>query len=345
MAESGNQAFPPVRPETTDLAITGGFLSFLAITGVGVIAVWATRYGDDFGTILGITCLMLGASALVGGFLGFLFGIPKSAADPGGSGQIPQSAESRLPYAANTNLEQISDWLTKIIVGVSLTQLGPIRDQFLEVARFGGRILPGRVGDVESYATTVTALVLVYGLITGFMTGYLMTRMFLPGAFGRADEAMRKLKTEKQEAETKLEAERNAIQEARRTETDIYNDLYRYESQGFREAIEKAEDLLKRPGHENNAQVWAHLAAAYGQAARWEAEHPSATQGATIADYSTEAFNAAVNAIKHGPARKPLLQLLWDPNHPAKRESGQAREENDLEVFYGDERFKKLLGS
>ena len=42
------------------------------------------------------------------------------------------------PWTTNTNLEQISDWLTKILVGVGLTQLNNLQPSLRAVARFLG---------------------------------------------------------------------------------------------------------------------------------------------------------------------------------------------------------------
>src|SRR5262245_8259356 len=54
---------------------------------------------------LGAGALLAGAAALVGALLGFLFGIPRTLqADP----SHPEEGRSTV----NTNLEQISDWLT-----------------------------------------------------------------------------------------------------------------------------------------------------------------------------------------------------------------------------------------
>jgi hypothetical protein len=57
-------------------------------------------------------------SFLGGGLVGFLFGIPRSAS----SGQATPTGE----YQANSNLVEVSDWLTKIIVGVGLVQIGRV---------------------------------------------------------------------------------------------------------------------------------------------------------------------------------------------------------------------------
>ena len=68
---------------------------------------------------------MVSASSVsVGLLIGFLFGIPRTLQG------LPEAADARLSesvrqrYMVNTNLEQVSDWLTKIIVGVGLVQFG-----------------------------------------------------------------------------------------------------------------------------------------------------------------------------------------------------------------------------
>ena len=66
------------------------------------------------------TALFIGSSSfLIGGLVGFLFGIPRAV-------QGSTAPTGAAQYQANTNLEQVSDWLTKIIVGVSLVEIGRI---------------------------------------------------------------------------------------------------------------------------------------------------------------------------------------------------------------------------
>ena len=84
--------------------------------------------------VLVLALLLLGGTALVGGVFSLLFGIPKSVSDPVMASSLPASnvgtasteatTSNTLPprYEVNTDLEQISDWLTKIMVGVGLTQ-------------------------------------------------------------------------------------------------------------------------------------------------------------------------------------------------------------------------------
>ena len=134
------------------------------------------------------TLTVAGAALLVGGLLGFLFGIPKkfqqdSAAISNPQGNSVQDANNRnSAYQENTNLEQISDWLTKILVGVGLTQLARIPSALQSYADFTASGL----GNFSSSKVFAVAL-LLYFLICGFLITYLWTRLYLAGVFGQAD--------------------------------------------------------------------------------------------------------------------------------------------------------------
>jgi hypothetical protein len=122
----------------------------------------------------GLALFLLGARLSLAAYrVSFFFGIPKSVADLGSTppmtnnaaqrtasgselasagraaAQAPPFARTsiasiaaapnpRAAYTVNTNLEQISDWLTKIIVGVSLVEFDTIRNRFYELAEYFG---------------------------------------------------------------------------------------------------------------------------------------------------------------------------------------------------------------
>jgi hypothetical protein len=69
---------------------------------------------------LSVGLLAAFAASAVGGMIGFLFGVPKGPSDSN------DQQRSGFYYRPNTNLEQVSDWLTKIIVGVGLIQFRAI---------------------------------------------------------------------------------------------------------------------------------------------------------------------------------------------------------------------------
>ena len=114
---------------------------------------------------IGCGLLIAGACLSAGGFLGFIFGIPNLLQNQSNSG----SHSTILKY--NDNLVQISDWLTKIIVGVSLTQIGYIPGKvkllgkFLE-SNFGG----GPWGSIAALA------IVFYFFLFGFLMLYFWTR-------------------------------------------------------------------------------------------------------------------------------------------------------------------------
>ena len=110
--------------------------------GLVFIFLYALRYSftPSHGvTILGAGVLGAGASLFVGFLLGFIFCIPRTPnrnnapANPGAggtaSGTQPVPSSAAPPSSSvqtNSNLEEISDWLTKIIVGVGLVELSKI---------------------------------------------------------------------------------------------------------------------------------------------------------------------------------------------------------------------------
>lgn len=121
-----------------------------------------------------VLILLAGANLLIGGFLGFLFGIPRTL-------QVDDPNKS-IDYKINTNLEQISDWLTKMIVGVSLTQLNNVPEIVNNIAL---SVAPKAGSGTELYTLTVS-IIIIY-VILGFLFGYLWTRLFLVQMYKQAD--------------------------------------------------------------------------------------------------------------------------------------------------------------
>ena len=124
--------------------------------------------------------LWAGACSAVGWALGFLFGIPRTlstAPADGGNGTADPGSTAARKTATNTNLEQISDWLTKILVGVTLVQLGPVTSFLSNCAGVIATALGG-----PQYKSFALALMLYFS-ITGFLGSYLLTRLYLQPAF------------------------------------------------------------------------------------------------------------------------------------------------------------------
>ncbi|MEP6467297.1 MAG: tetratricopeptide repeat protein [Parafilimonas sp.] len=123
--------------------------------------------------------LIAAASYIIGFFLGFLFGIPKRVSD------------NQMAYNLNTNLVDISDWLTKIIIGLGLVEIKTIPG-YLE--SIGAYIQKAVNGDDSIKIFSVCAI--VYFSIFGLYYGYNYMRLFLSGQFKEADDNL--LKKEEQ---------------------------------------------------------------------------------------------------------------------------------------------------
>lgn len=160
--------------------VTGAVALAFGITAVGIYA----AQGPSSWTVFASALMLAGAAILLGGTLGFLFGVPRTL-----SGDAPQldatlasSGATSPRYGANTNLEQISDWLTKILVGIGIAQFGAIR---AAAGRLFTTLAPS-LGNQPSSATFAGALIVYFGLI-GFLAGWLLTRLFLAPALSVAD--------------------------------------------------------------------------------------------------------------------------------------------------------------
>ncbi len=170
----------------------------LLATALGA-AMWFSGWGAAGGSVL-LWCISV---LSVGATLGFLFGIPKSASAPmqpdqkTGAGMATGASvgtETGVPASsgrANTNLEEVSDWLTKIVVGLTLVHWATIRNDVVAIsAQMAASLRVNPTAADQSFAVA-----LIVGFFTlGFLLGYLHTRMFLQGAFVRADQSMQNQK-------------------------------------------------------------------------------------------------------------------------------------------------------
>jgi len=132
---------------------------------------------------ISVGLITAGAALLVGGVLGFLFGIPRTLQQDKEPAKTDSAGKNEsVGYRPNTNLEQISDWLTKILVGVGLTQLHSLKELIGNLGKEVGKGFGG--GDTDA---SFAAAIIVYWLVCGFLLGYLWTRLYLAGALRKAD--------------------------------------------------------------------------------------------------------------------------------------------------------------
>jgi hypothetical protein len=165
--------------------VAGGLVAILLVAvGIAPAAGTLSKTG-----MFGFAVLVGATGGVIGGVLGFLFGIPRTVeaaqavetaravesaltremADAAGTPPLTRNAAQ---LAANTNLERISDWLTTLLIGATLVQLTE---------------LPGWFRRIGEYAQTkpqeaIYPFALAYFFGLGFLGVYLITRLYLTSA-------------------------------------------------------------------------------------------------------------------------------------------------------------------
>ncbi len=186
------------------------FIIWTILVALVVVIVQSFQLVDAYKTIkqLSIMLSIAGAAIMLGALVGFLFGIPRKlqreSPTPIVSGASPPQDPPRPLYEGNTNLEQISDWLTKLIVGVTLVEFKNIVDQ-LKMFGIGVADATGQSGD-----NAFSIGIMIFFFVTGFLFGYLWTRLYLGRALSDAEvtqiaEKIDTLETRAQEVETRAQ--------------------------------------------------------------------------------------------------------------------------------------------
>jgi tetratricopeptide (TPR) repeat protein len=200
------------RHETEQEKLRAKWLSRLVIVagwGSLIIVIYALPQRDRL-TLVGLGFMAAGAAWLSGSLMGFLFGIPHAREGITEPKRITEKKEApedidyrdeeASRYKPSTSLEQISDWLTKIIVGVGLTQLNKI---------------PGKLDGLATYIATgmgpdsankpFALAILIYFTVCGFLFGFLWSKLYMMKAFAEA-ETLRRLEEIKSQLDFDTEA-------------------------------------------------------------------------------------------------------------------------------------------
>jgi hypothetical protein len=318
------------------------FLAFILVSiGIYAIAQAQLRVGDIvkglncaakiFGILLGVVV----AGGAVGSFLGFLFGIPRlfqqafaTALDgpsPSGERASPIPSAGRRFLSSNTNLEQISDWLTKIIVGIGLVESSKIAPFVKTTAIFfKSKALPDAQG-----AEVMFGLVIISASVLAFLFAYTETRTRVSILFSDLEmrDALEEARYQSREA-------LNILKE------DLFASLYLNPPVSFQRAIPIAERLTAMPAEAKDPRVWVLSAAAQGQRYRWLGKDNGNPK--VKAEVRNKALYAVsrVTDLATDPDSFPRVTLrrLFDPER-----EGSPQSENHLEAFKGDEAFEKLI--
>jgi tetratricopeptide (TPR) repeat protein len=176
ISASRKQLTPEVRNASLMLALTVGlFLGLLTIffcPGLSAYA-WAA-----------VELIGLGLFS-VGLVVGFLFGVPQYIKDETAaqaSATATQSAPAlRQILQPNSNISKVSDWLTTAITAVTLSQIVVIPKYILAF----GQVLETALG-VPHYGIALATGLVLYFPSLGFMTGYIVTTIYLSRAINEA---------------------------------------------------------------------------------------------------------------------------------------------------------------
>lgn len=348
--------------------LVGLFFLSLAMSG------WSFSSGAR---IIAVAIVVGAAVVIVGGLLGFLFGMPrafsseaKKEANVGANGSASErvasadeTAERKEPGLTwvNNNLVEVSDWLTKIVVGVGLVQLSEIVGWLSEAGLYLG-IAAGLANAPTPGAAILTqdqltarafgVAVILLNLGVGFLVSYIYARTLLTVMFAvttkKIDEELQReigqiREVQREQEETAKSVQAVVLEVAKGTggPATVLAMLYQPAPEGFQDAIKLAEALLSEAQHKSNARLYSYLAFGLGQKYRYDekqGESPEALK--SIAD---EAYQAVEKALELSPQEKNFLRRFWNPDDP-KFETN----EDDLVPFWRDislrQRFSELLG-
>jgi CheY-like chemotaxis protein len=144
--------------------LVAGLLAVALGVAIGIL-IATTAHGGPFwsdGLLLGSYVL---ASSAIAALLGLVFAVPRARTEN------PDGSVAR--FVSNSNLEQISDWLTKILVGAGLVQLRALPAGLRALGDYlgGGLRMPR--------GATASVALAVYGAGVGFVFAYLWGRLRL----------------------------------------------------------------------------------------------------------------------------------------------------------------------
>jgi hypothetical protein len=335
-------------------------LKFLGYIGLAVIVVSlvALTLSQSRGlpAAIGIGILIVLAAAAVGAALGFLFALPRILSkDPkeetAATGSSKANGKRRV-LASNTNLERVSDWLTTMIVGVALTQLGEVNSALLRFRSFiaeSAKVFPaGKDCTAQCTAGSlpvVSSLLLIFGLVAGFIALYLFTRLKLSALFQQVERELDRLTGSEgdvvREAATKAsltegDAESPAIQavlSSAQPSVDeslglMYSLLYR--PGNYQQVIDLGGKLTntivaKRP------EFWFYMAAAFGQ--KYHALKQGDADEEALKSAKGNVLECARRAVRLDSTYKYRLWHISDPHGS----------DDDLADFRTDPEFLKIV--
>jgi len=156
-------------PWRGDAATSGGLLATVLIAwGVELLFGLSTQ---GFPSGLRVFCILWfasGAAFFVGTIMGFVFGMPKTRS----SSEAELAAGPQL--RDNTNLQEISDWLTKIVIGLGIAEFRKIAAVLMAIGTAVGQAISN-----DGDGTVMALGSMTVGFVCGFLFHYMWARVIL----------------------------------------------------------------------------------------------------------------------------------------------------------------------
>jgi hypothetical protein len=177
-----------------------GWTVVLAVTLIGSSVGFAISSPGDWRSRLGVAVTAAGlflAAVAIGAALGFLFGLPRVRTMAQTDGDNPTSEPSTgSHFLANSNLLKVSDWLTTILIGLGLVQLGRVAPA---VTDFAAAIEDPLGGSASAGAFAVS--IMLGAAITSALMAYLWTSIRVRNLFEQAEKEYAELQRKIKEAQ------------------------------------------------------------------------------------------------------------------------------------------------
>ena len=246
--------------------------------------------------LLFVGLLLSLAGLVVGFFTGTLFGMPK------------RNDVANSDYTLNNSLVEISEWLTKIIVGLGLVNLKQIPGYLLSLGQFVSEASGSRGQSLDVFAMSVA----VYFSVFGLYVGYNYMRLVLSQKYKLADDnilrrELEKTKEEKQNLQTVIEEKKG---EANTILQEVNNQLLSIEDEKVNPTLfksapymsslqRKAEEKLVK-GLQNNPND--------PQKGQWgqKAENNFRRLTASVTEITKESYRIMLEIMSTDPNNHPL---------------------------------------
>jgi tetratricopeptide (TPR) repeat protein len=167
---------------------------FILSFGFGSISIFTSSWAQT-----AVGWLWALASLSSGAFVGLLFGIPRMRQPS--SKEKPTDLSADYQPEINNNLIEVSDWLTKIIVGLGLIELSSLPSKLKSLA------MPLATCLGSECALAMAIAIIIFFAVTGFLIGFIDSRTVLALLFRKSDDQLLAKDAIKQEVKQEVEQE------------------------------------------------------------------------------------------------------------------------------------------